>query len=114
MSVIDDYLAQLNGPEKSTVEHMYGIVRQLVPDATEELSYAMPAFKYKGKSLVAIMANKNFLSLYPFGAVNKLGLDVSAFECTDGSIHFSVDKPISDDLLRQIITARMKQIDATL
>lgn len=111
MSVIDDYLASLSGPAKTTIEHMYGIVRKMVPNATEELSYAMPAFKYKGKGLVAIMSNKEFLSLYPFGAVDRLGVDVSAYERTSGSIHFSADKPIPDDLLRQIVTARMQQID---
>ena len=111
MSVIDGYLATLSETERATIEHMYGIVRQMVPTATEELSYAMPAFKYKGKGLVAIMANKEFLSLYPFGAVARLGVDLSAYECTSGSIHFSLDKPIPDDLLRHIIAARMRQID---
>lgn len=111
MSVVDDYIANLSGPEQATIAHMYGIVREMVPDATEEISYAMPAFKHKGKSLVAIMANKNFLSLYPFCAVDKLGVDLSGYECTSGSIHFSPENPIPDDLLRQIITARVKQID---
>jgi len=112
MSVVDDYLVSLSGSEKATLEHMYAIVRQLVPEATEELSYAMPAFKYRGKGLVAILANKKFMSLYPFGAVQKLGLDISAYETTNGSIHFSHDNPIPDDLLKQIITIRLKQIEA--
>lgn len=111
MSVIDSYLARLTDSERSTIEHMYSIVRRMVPNATEELSYAMPALKYKGKGLVAIMANKEFLSVYPFSAVDKLGVDISAYEHTSGSIHFSLDKPIPDNLLRQIITARMRQID---
>lgn len=111
MSVVDDYLVTLGGQEKPLVEHMYGFVREMVPDATEGMSYAMPAFKYKGKSLVAIMANKDFLSLYPFGAIEKLGLNLSAFECTSGSIHFSTEKPISDELFRKIIDARLRQID---
>jgi uncharacterized protein YdhG (YjbR/CyaY superfamily) len=111
MSVIDDYLASLNGPERSVIEHMYDIVRQLVPDATEELSYAMPAFKYKGKGVIAIMANKNFMSLYPFGSVEKLGLDLSDYEQTNGSVHFTADKPIPDELLSQIVQTRMRQIE---
>jgi uncharacterized protein YdhG (YjbR/CyaY superfamily) len=112
MTVIDDYIASLSGPKKAVIDHMYSIVRQVAPSATEEVSYAMPAFKYKSKGLVAIMANKNFLSLYPFGSVYNLGVDVSAYECTSGSIHFSVEQPISDSLLRQIIIARMRQIDS--
>ena len=112
MTVIDNYLVGLNEPEKSVVKHMYSIVRKIVPGATEELSYAMPAFKYKGKGLVAIMVNKEFMSLYPFGSVDRLGVNVAAYECTSGSIHFSVDKPITDKLLKQIVVARMRQIDA--
>jgi uncharacterized protein YdhG (YjbR/CyaY superfamily) len=111
MTVIDDYLQTLDVPTRDVVARMYTIARQLAPDATEELSYNMPAFKYKGKGLVAIMANKNFLSLYPFGLVERLGVDVSAYETTSGSIHFDLDHPIPDDLLREIITARMAQID---
>lgn len=111
MSVVDDYLASLKGNEKNIVEHMYSVVRQMVPDAAEELSYAMPAFKYRGRGLVAIMVNKNFLSLYPFCSIKRLEVDVSAFEHTTGSIHFSQDKPLPDDLLKAIIEARKQQID---
>jgi uncharacterized protein YdhG (YjbR/CyaY superfamily) len=110
MSVIDDYVDTLRGPERVELQRMYVLVRQMVPDATEELSYAMPAFKYNGKGLVAIMANKDFLSLYPFGAVDRLGVDLSGFETTTGSIHFTLEHPISDELLRQIIKARLGQI----
>lgn len=110
MSVIDDYIATLDGADKVTIARLYDIVRQMVPDATEETYYGMPAFKYKGKGLVAVMANKDFLSLYPFGAIDKLGLDFSAYECTSGSIHFSSSKPLPDEMFRKIINARLRQI----
>jgi uncharacterized protein YdhG (YjbR/CyaY superfamily) len=112
MSVIDTYLTTLPKPERALIEHMYSVVRELVPDdRTEELSYAMPTCKYKGKGLVAIIANKHFLSLYPFGSIEKLGIDLSAYEQTPGSIHFTLDNPISDELLTAIITARKQQIE---
>jgi uncharacterized protein YdhG (YjbR/CyaY superfamily) len=110
MTVIDDYLARLEGADKQIIGDMYAIVREMVPDASEELSYAMPAFKYKGKSVVAIMANKEFLSLYPFGNVENLGLNLEEFERTSGSIHFSAEHPIPDSLLREIVEARLHQI----
>lgn len=111
MTVIDDYLASISHPQKEILRRMYKVVRQTVPDATEEMSYAMPSFKYRGKGLVAIIVNKNFLSLYPFSSIDKLGIDVSDYECTSGSIHFSVEKPISDKLLKQMVAARINQID---
>jgi uncharacterized protein YdhG (YjbR/CyaY superfamily) len=112
MTVTEEYIAHLNEPEKTVIENMYSVVRQTAPGSTEGFSYGMPAFKYKGKGLVAVMANNKFLSIYPFGAVGKLGLDLSEFECTSGSIHFSVENPVTDELLRQIVTSRMRQIDA--
>jgi len=111
MSVIDDYLANLSDIDKVIIEHMYDVVRQEVPGTTEELSYSMPSLKYRGKSLVAIMANKNFLSLYPFSSLERLGVDMSAFEQTTGSIHFIPEKPIPDALLKAIIQARKRQIE---
>jgi len=112
MSVIDDYLKSLAEPERQIIAHMYDVARKLAPETTAELSYNMPALKYRGKGLVAIMSNKHFLSLYPFIAVDKLGVELSEFEGTTGSIHFTLENPISDDLLRSIITSRMQQIDA--
>jgi len=111
MTVVDEYLASLQDPEKSVIAHLVALVRRLVPHTTEELSYAMPAFKYKGKGLVAIIANKDFLSVYPFCSIDRLGLDLSAFEQTKGSIHFTIGRPVSDGLLTQIVEARKKLIE---
>jgi uncharacterized protein YdhG (YjbR/CyaY superfamily) len=112
MTVVQDYVANLSEPEKSLIQHLYDVARNIIPETTERMSYGMPSLKYKNKSLVAIMANKKFISLYPFGAIDKLGVDVSDFDQTSGSIHFSPDKPISDQLLKQIILARKQQIDS--
>jgi uncharacterized protein YdhG (YjbR/CyaY superfamily) len=110
MTVVDDYLRTLDGQERQILVRMYSLVRRLVPDATEDISYAMPAFKYEGKGLVAIIANSHFMSLYPFAAVKRLGVDLSGYQCTDGSVHFTTDRPLSDELLQQIVVARLKQI----
>jgi len=113
MSVIDDYAATLRDPEKAVLLHLYTVVREAVPDATEETYYAMPSFKYKGQGLVAIMANKAYLSLYPFCDTGRLGLDLEGFAGTKGSIHFTPDRPVPDDLLRRILAARIALISAS-
>jgi uncharacterized protein YdhG (YjbR/CyaY superfamily) len=112
MTVIDDYLLTLTGKERQIITHMCAVVRETTPDATEEMSYAMPAFKYKGKGLISIISNKKFMSIYPFETVATLGLDLSAYECTSGSIHFASDKPVSDELLKDIVNARKRQIES--
>jgi len=110
MSLIAEYLSTVSGPEHDLLEHMYGIVRAEVPDATEVLSYNMPAFAHKGKAFIAILSNKKFMSLYPFCGLQRLDIDFSDYECTTGSIHFSPDRPISDELLRRIIRTRLESL----
>lgn len=112
MTVIDEYLAGLSSPEKEILEHMYAIVRAEVPDASEEIYYAAPSFKYKGEGLIAIVVQKKFISLYPFCGLERLGIDFSGFETTSGSLHFTAEKPVLDGLLRQIIAARVSLITA--
>lgn len=111
MSVIDEYVDGLSGQEKIIVEHMNHIIRLTVMSATEEKYYGMPSFKYKGKGLISILVNNRFLSLYPYCAVEKLKVDLSSYDVTKGSIHFSLDRPISDELLQQILHARREMIE---
>jgi uncharacterized protein YdhG (YjbR/CyaY superfamily) len=113
MSVLDDYLASLTTPKRETVGHIYQLVRQWIPTTTEEQYYGMPSFKYLGKGLLAVMATKPGLSLYPFCEIGRLqlGVRLSGFQGTNGSLHFSSEHPIPDDLLRDIVDARASLIE---
>ena len=56
---------------------------------------------------------KKFLSLYPFSGkvIAKLGDKLKGFETTTGSVHFSVEHPLSEALLKEIIALRLKEIE---
>lgn len=110
MTVIGEYLATVTGKEHDILAHMYEVVRAAVPDATEELSYNMPTFKWRGKGVIAILANKDFMSIYPFCNLDRLELELPGYETTKGSIHFTAEHPVPDDLLRAIVAARQQQI----
>ncbi len=109
---VDDYIASLSGAERKVVQHVYDLARKLVPEAEQAVYYGMPCLKYKGKGLVSVMATKKHLSLYPFSAVERvISLDeLKEFETTSGSIHFTPEHPIPDQLLRKIITERREVI----
>jgi uncharacterized protein YdhG (YjbR/CyaY superfamily) len=112
MSVVDEYLAMLSGKQKQVAQHMYDVARALTPGVKEEFKYNLPTLTYKGKGVASIMANRDFMSYYPFCNHETLGVDVSAYQTTKGSIHFSASKPLPDGLIAQLVTARLAQIDA--
>jgi uncharacterized protein YdhG (YjbR/CyaY superfamily) len=109
------YLSTLDGPDRDALQRIYAIAREVVPEAEEGISYAMPALLYRGKGLIATVRAKKFLSLYPYsGAVIASVLEaLGDFEATTGSIHYSAEHQLADAIVRRIVEARRAEIDAT-
>jgi uncharacterized protein YdhG (YjbR/CyaY superfamily) len=112
---VDAYLAQLDEPERSTLEQLRKTIREVVPEADEGLSYGMPAFKVRGKAVAGFAAFKNHLSYLPFSGsvLAELGEDVAGYETSKGSLKFPVDKPLPKRLVKKLVTARLREVGAT-
>jgi uncharacterized protein YdhG (YjbR/CyaY superfamily) len=112
---VGGYLSTIEGADRDALQRVYAIAREVVPEAEEGISYAMPALLYRGKGLIATVRAKKFLSLYPYsGAViASVHEALSDFETTSGSIHYSADHQLPDAIVRRIVEARRAEIDAT-
>jgi uncharacterized protein YdhG (YjbR/CyaY superfamily) len=62
---IDRYLAGVEEPTRGTLEEMRRRILEVIPDAEQCLSYALPAFKMQGKTVAGLAAFKNHLSYLP-------------------------------------------------
>ena len=112
MSVVDDYLASLDGPNQRELTRVCSIVRHLVPDAEEAMSYGVPAFKYNDKLLLGLAAHKTFLSIYPASnAIETLKDNLKNFELSKGAIRFTSYNPIPADLLKRLVEIRLKDLE---
>jgi uncharacterized protein YdhG (YjbR/CyaY superfamily) len=47
-TTIDEYLAVVPEPARTTLEKMRATIRSAAPEAAEAISYGMPMFKYRG------------------------------------------------------------------
>ena len=78
-------------------------------EATEIISYRMPAFKHK-RVLVWYAAFSNHCSLFPTASVIEAFKDeLKAFITTKGTIHFPTDKPVPGALIKKLVKARVAQ-----
>lgn len=112
MAYIDDYIKKVSSENKAELERILKICVQSVPDVTETISYGMPTLKYKNKMLLSFNAYPNHIGLYPgTAAIVELKGKLSAFSTSKGTIRYTVEKPISDSLIKQIILIRKKAID---
>lgn len=112
MSEVDDYLAGIEPAERSALEHVRQVALQVAPDAVDGRSYGMPALKYRNKPLIGFIAAKNHLSVFPFSpaVIEALADRLVGFEVSKGTIRFSVQRPIPDDVLRDVVRNRLREI----
>jgi uncharacterized protein YdhG (YjbR/CyaY superfamily) len=110
VKTIDEYLAYQ--PEKviEALENLRQIIRETAPEAEEVISYGIPAYKYHGM-LVYFAAYKKHCSLFAGnGALTEqMEEQLKAYKTSKGTIQFTVEKPLPDELVRKIVKIRMKQ-----
>ena len=85
---IDQYLAALDEPKRSTLETLRQSILEVVPEAEQCISYGMPAFKIQGKTVAGFAAFKRHLSYLPHSGsvLPALGEDLAGYEQTKGSL----------------------------
>jgi uncharacterized protein YdhG (YjbR/CyaY superfamily) len=74
MSIIDDYLKRIeDAVQREILAALAAILRRLLPEAEEGISYGLPALKIKGKAVAGLAASAGGGSYYPFsGGVTAL------------------------------------------
>jgi uncharacterized protein YdhG (YjbR/CyaY superfamily) len=107
---VDDYLAGVPEPARSTLQRVRAAIHSVLPaEATEAISYGMPAFKYKG-TLVWFAAFSNHCSLFPTASVIKaFKNELKGYETTKGTVHFPLDKPLPAALVKKMVKARLAE-----
>jgi uncharacterized protein YdhG (YjbR/CyaY superfamily) len=109
---VDEYLAGVPEPARSTLNKIRAAIRSAAPPgATEVISYRMPAFKYK-EVLIWFAAFSDHCSLFPTAAViETFKNELKGYTTSKGTIHFPTDKPLSAALVKKMVKARVTQIE---
>ena len=112
MSAMDDYLAGLPPAQKLALERVRAVVGGEVAEAEEGTSYGMPAFILAGRPLLGFRAAKKHLSIFPFSpaAIEAVRDRLGGFDLAKGTIRFSPDRPVPEDVLIDVVRARKREI----
>ena len=114
MTVIDDYLSQIDPSKREALERIRTLARKIVPGAEETISYKMPTLKYKGKPFLGFDARKNHIGIYPYSGrvIETLKGQLGDYSLSTGAIRVPLDSPIPENILKLIIDCRLEQIEA--
>jgi uncharacterized protein YdhG (YjbR/CyaY superfamily) len=107
---VEEYFAGVAPPARSALIAMRAAIRSVMPpNATETISYKIPAFKLD-RVLVWYAAFSTHCSLFPTAAViHEFRNELKRYSTSKGTVHFSTDKPLPIPLIKKMVKARVEQ-----
>lgn len=107
---VDAYLANVAEPFQSILRHLRAIIREEAPDAEEVIAYGIPTFRLSG-NLVHYAAFQKHMSFFPGSTTHSEALkdDLTGYRLARGTIQFTPDKPLPDDLVHRIVRVRIAE-----
>lgn len=109
VSTIDQYIRQFPEPVQKKLADLRALIRKLVPEAEEKISYQMPCFHLNG-NLVYFAAHAKHIGFYPTpSGITAFEKELAGYECSKGAIQFPMDKPLPTDLITKIVQYRRSE-----
>src|SRR5437764_11499221 len=109
---VDEYLAAVPEPARSTLNKVRAAIQSVVPaDTTEVISYGIPAFRYK-RILMWYAAFSDHCSVFPTASViEKFRGELNPFRTSKGTIHFPIDKALPSALVKKMAKMRLAEVE---
>jgi uncharacterized protein YdhG (YjbR/CyaY superfamily) len=113
MSEVSDYLHKLPRDERAALATIRRQIRSLIPAVEERLSRGVPFFYYKGKRAVGFRSSKTHLSFFIMegNVLHNHKSALSGYDYSSTVVRFTPQHPISSELLRKLVLARLTEID---
>lgn len=109
-SSVDNYISAFPFPVQEILRQIRTIILVSAPDATESISYGMPAYTANGRPLVYFAGYSHHIGFYatPSGH-EEFAQELASYKQGKGSVQFPLNKPIPYDLIRRIVEFRVKE-----
>jgi len=108
---IDVYLSELEEPKRLTLQTLRRTILEILPEAEQVISYRVPAFRVGGRTVAGFAAARDHLSYLPFSGsvLSKLADELEGYTMTKSALHFAVDQPLPEKLVKKLIAVRLAE-----
>ncbi|QQS38378.1 GrpB family protein [Candidatus Woesebacteria bacterium] len=107
---IDTYISHAPGNIQNKLNAIRKLITSNNSDITECINYGIPTFKYNGKNLVHFALFKSHIGFYPTpSAISHFSKQLQGYTTSKGAIHLKLDQKIPVNLLKSIVTYRIKE-----
>jgi len=108
-SNVNEYIALFPENVQELLQLLRKTIREAAPDATEIVSYNMPAYR-QNSVLVYFAANKGHIGFYPTPSPIVVFKDeLEEYKTSKGAIQFPLEKGIPCELVRKLVLYRVTE-----
>lgn len=106
---LEEYILQFPIEIQTILRELRAFIEELVPEATQKISYQMPTFYLYG-NLVHFAAHKNHIGFYPApSAIEAFQDEISRYKWAKGSVQFPLNEPMPYELIKKMVLFRVKE-----
>jgi uncharacterized protein YdhG (YjbR/CyaY superfamily) len=111
---VKQYLSWQDEEGRAALDRLRDVIASAAPDATEGISYSMPAFLLDGKGLVCYAAFRDHYSLFPMSgtAIDQHREALGDHVTGKGTIQFGYDERLPVGLVKKIVKTRVAELEA--
>lgn len=101
---VDAFIQAAPSEAQEKLRELLYLIRKMLPDAEEVISYGIPTFKKQGKPVVYFSGYRTHVAVYPASdAMEKAIPDIKLLRTGKGTIQFPLKKPLPLPLIRKVI-----------
>lgn len=108
-ATIDDYIALAAPQAQEKLHELREIIARAAPQATECISYSIPAFR-QNRVLVYFAGYKKHVGFYPTSSgIRIFAKQLAKYQSSKGAVQFPLDQPLPARLITAIVKHRLKE-----
>lgn len=108
--LVDTYIAAFPENTRKVLTGLRTFIREIVPDASETVSYGIPTFDLNGHHLVHFAGYAHHIGFYP-GAdgIETFKDELRPYKYSKGSVQFPIGEDLPMELIEKIVRYRVER-----
>jgi uncharacterized protein YdhG (YjbR/CyaY superfamily) len=105
---VGEYIASFPKETQEALEKVRAIIKTIAPDAVENISYQIAAFRVNGKNFVSIAGWKEHISIYPIPSGSEaFNKQIAKYMSGRGTLKFPLEEPLPLKLIEKAIKYKL-------
>lgn len=109
---VEEYLDGAPEPHRSSLMELRRTLQEILPEAAEEFSYGVPAFKIDGRAVAGYAHHRHHCGFYPHSdsVLPQLAEELAGYDWSRGTLRFPIDAPLPKALVARLVETRLAEL----